>query len=211
MTVIAGLLSLSWDLLLPGKDTSETQSALQVVANTRPTETATTDWARPATPVPSEPAPAWPATPSPQQPSTSNVEQPPPPSARPASIPVREGFVDPYITPGYITEYFGGHTDLQNKRLADSIIGKKIEVTGELGNSSQYERNIGGIYASAHFKNDFSEEYPMIIMLFDEQHVEMLAAIQPNAMLTVEGTIWRIDRYSLSLIDCRILSVGGKQ
>lgn len=136
-------------------------------------------------------------------PPIQKVPPTPPPTA------FREGIVSPHITPGYITEYFGVHTDFQNKVLAESIVGKRIEVTGELANSTRNSLPSEGSYASATFKNDYSREYPLIVMLFGEEYGKILAAIPPKAVMTVEGVIMDVERYALSLRDCRIISVGG--
>ena len=49
---------------------------------------------------------------------------------------------------------------------------------------------------------------PTIIMFFAMEHGDMLAAMPLGQALTVEGGIGSVEKYTLSLMDCRVVRVG---
>jgi hypothetical protein len=113
-------------------------------------------------------------------------------------------FVD--VTPAYLGGLFEGHTDIQAQKLIQPFVGKWMEISGKLGEVSEGHGFLQVTLQSA---------YPLVTILavrvymhFHVKWTDRLSVLRQGDALTIVGQIDRVDKLSVVLRACELVSTG---
>jgi hypothetical protein len=162
-------------------------------------------WLRQAHAVPSEPPKAerelQPAGPTVVLPRPARVVPPAPPKLSP---PPQAELTD--VTPDELWSLFKGRMDIEAEPEVALFVGKRMTVTGPLGDigligSISDRRSAQVTFVSGAYEH-------LIFMMFQHDWLERLRPISQGTRITVRGTIDRVSAIDILLRGCEIVRLG---
>jgi putative nucleic acid binding protein len=109
------------------------------------------------------------------------------------------------LSPSELIRVFDGRTTAQGDELASVYLGKWIEISGVISDISTY-RGFKSTTASVFL----TDTKPYIFLLFEEQWLNRLKALQAGDKIKAFGQIQSVDRASIRIENSEIVEFQGR-